>query len=100
MLVVFDIPVDSTEGRREATKFRNVLLDNGFTMMQYSVYIRHTAGKEIFDRFVKIIKEYLPECGDVSILEFTDKQYEKILSFSGKKKKDKNKGEVEQLTLF
>jgi len=37
VIVLFDLPTDSSEARKQYTVFRKHLLDDGFTMMQYSV---------------------------------------------------------------
>ena len=38
VMVVFDLPVLTKLERKRATQFRNDLLDEAFTMMQFSVY--------------------------------------------------------------
>ena len=38
LIVIFDLPVTTKKERRLATKFRNDLLDEGYLMLQYSVY--------------------------------------------------------------
>ena len=45
MVVLFDLPVGTKKERKAATKFRKFLLDQGFEMSQYSVYMRFCAGK-------------------------------------------------------
>ena len=37
VMVMFDLPVVTTEQRREYTRFRKYLLKNGFVMMQESI---------------------------------------------------------------
>ena len=46
LVVLFDLPADTKDARRAYTDFRNNLLDNGFTMMQYSVYSRYCNSEE------------------------------------------------------
>ena len=46
LFVMFDLPTNTKVERRNATLFRKALEKDGFTMMQYSVYIRHCASKE------------------------------------------------------
>ena len=46
MMVLFDLPVLTKKERKAATKFRKFLLDQGFEMSQFSVYMRFCAGKE------------------------------------------------------
>jgi CRISPR-associated protein Cas2 len=40
LVVAFDLPVVEKEQRKAATDFREYLLDDGYTMMQFSVYVR------------------------------------------------------------
>ena len=48
IIVLFDLPSDTKQARQQYTRFRKSLLINSFSMMQYSVYIRHCASKEKF----------------------------------------------------
>ena len=99
MIVLFDLPVVTAEERKTASSFRKSLLDQGFHMSQYSVYYRLLPGKEALDGYIKQVQARLPPKGKVDILTITDKQYEGIISFSGKKK-EKNKQNPTQLLLF
>ena len=40
ILVMFDLPTETSEDRRNYRKFRKNLIKNGFIMMQESVYVR------------------------------------------------------------
>ena len=99
MMVLFDLPVLTKPERRAATKFRNFLLDEGFEMCQFSVYLRFCAGKEQAVVYTKRVQAALPDAGNVQILYFTDKQYENIVSFEGRRRQPTNKN-PEQYTLF
>ncbi|MCR9221743.1 MAG: CRISPR-associated endonuclease Cas2 [Alphaproteobacteria bacterium] len=99
VMVLFDLPVTDAEKRRAYTRFRNALLDRGFEQAQYSVYVRHTSGKEAVEALIKEIEGAVPEGGKVDILQFTDKQYENIVSFRGKADKSSPKN-PEQFLLF
>jgi len=99
MIVLFDLPVVTPAERKIASNFRKTLLDQGFHMSQYSVYYRLLSGKEALDSYIKEIQAKLPPKGRVDILTITDKQYEGIISFSGKTK-EKNKQNPTQLMLF
>ena len=99
MIVLFDLPVVTSEERKKASLFRKALLDQGFHMSQYSVYYRLLPGKEAMEGYIKDIQAQLPPKGKVDILTITDKQYEGIVSFSGKTK-EKNKQNPTQLLLF
>ncbi|MFH2144365.1 MAG: CRISPR-associated endonuclease Cas2 [Bacteroidota bacterium] len=84
LFVFFDLPTNTKKERKVASKFRKSLLDNGFSMMQFSVYIRHCASSESADVHQKRIENIIPNKGQVSILRITDKQYGNIMNFWGK----------------
>lgn len=83
LFVFFDLPVTTKKEMKAASLFRKNLEKDGFSMMQFSVYIRHCASKESMDVHVKRVKALLPESGKVSILCVTDKQFGNIYSSFG-----------------
>lgn len=97
--VIFDLPVGTRQQRKQATGFRNHLLDLGFDMEQFSVYFRFCSDKSFVEKIVKSVESNLPFYGSVKMLTFTDKQYENIRSFNGEKKLPPNKNPA-QLVLF
>ena len=99
MLVMFDLPVVEKEDRKAATDFRNKLLDYGFEMAQFSVYMRFFSSSKKVEVIAKHIKNSLPEGGKVSILQFTDKQYENIINYHGRSILATKKS-PDQFTLF
>ena len=83
---MFDLPVVEKSERKAATDFRNGLLDMGFEMSQFSVYVRFCTSPAQVETYCKRVERTLPHGGKVNILQFTDKQYERIISFLGKSK--------------
>lgn len=83
LVVMFDLPVIEKTERKAASAFRNDLLDMGFEMSQFSVYVRFCSGPAQLEVYCKRIESLLPNGGKVSILQFTDKQYERIISYHG-----------------
>ena len=83
LVVMFDLPVIERAERKAATAFRNDLLDMGFEMSQFSVYVRFCSSPAALENYCEKIAKILPEGGKVSILQFTDKQYERIISYQG-----------------
>lgn len=81
--VMFDLPVVSRAERKAATSFRLSLLDMGFEMTQFSVYMRFCSSQAQVETYCKRIEAALPEGGRVNILTLTDKQYERIISYHG-----------------
>lgn len=98
IFVMFDLPTKTKKQRREYTLFRNFLLDQGFSAVQYSVYIRNAPSGELVERYIRDVKKNLPPAGKVNIVQITDKQYSNILSFRGEKKEDMP--DNPQLSLF
>jgi CRISPR-associated protein Cas2 len=99
MLVMFDLPVVLRKERKAATDFRNTLLDLGFSMAQFSVYMRFCSSQAQIDSLCKTIERLLPAEGKVNILQFTDKQYERVITFQGNKKQAPQKT-PDQFDLF
>ena len=50
IICMFDCPVRTKTETRKATRFRNYLLDNGFAMKQFSVYIKPVKSLEVGPR--------------------------------------------------
>jgi CRISPR-associated protein Cas2 len=99
IFVMFDLPVGTKKQMRDATKFRQFLLDQGFEMSQFSVYARFCSGRDSFETYLKRIEANLPEKGEIHILTFTDRQYEGIVRFSSQRRKRPRKN-PDQLALF
>ena len=99
IIVLFDLPTETPEDRKQYADFRKFLLDDGFVMMQYSVYMRHSSSDENAEVHTKRVKSKLPTDGEVRIIKITDKQFGKIEVFYGAKRKPIEK-EPEQLALF
>lgn len=87
LIVMFDLPVDTPVGRRAYTQFRKRLLRDGFAMMQFSVYIRHCASEENAEVHYQRVEAGVPDDGEVRVLGITDKQFERMRVFWGKRRK-------------
>ena len=99
MIVMFDLPVVSKAERKAATAFRNALLDMGFDMSQFSVYMRFCTSSKQLETYCKRVEQALPSGGRVNIVPLTDKQYERIIAFYGKSRQSE-KRQPSQFALF
>ena len=99
LVVLFDLPVGTKKERKAATGFRLKLLDLGFEMSQFSVYLRYCASKEQAESYERKIELALPAAGKIHIMSITDKQYENIRTFRGKKREQSRKN-PDQYALF
>jgi len=87
VVVLFDLPVDTREARREYAIFRKKLLKDGFTRLQYSVYTRHSTSEENAAVHIARVERAVPPDGEVRIVTITDKQFERMRTFWGKMRK-------------
>ena len=99
VLVLFDLPTETKKERKVYASFRKKLIEDGFTMFQFSIYLRHCASRENADAHIKRVKNALPEYGQVGILCITDKQFGQMELFQGKKEKPVSTP-YQQLELF
>lgn len=99
IMVMFDLPVGTKAERKRATAFRNNLLDLGFEMSQFSIYLRHCAGKEQAETYIRHVEAEMPPAGKVHIVQITDKQYENTRTFRGRNHEPTQKN-PNQLALF
>ena len=99
ILVFFDMPTETKKQRKAYADFRKILIQDGFTMFQFSIYVRHCPSKENADVHIKRVKSHLPEFGKVGILRITDKQFGDIELYQGIQKMTKEPL-IQQLELF
>jgi len=85
VLVFFDLPTETKKERKLYADFRKKLIQDGFTMFQFSIYLRHCPSRENADVHIKRVKSFLPPAGQVGILCITDKQFGNMELFIGKK---------------
>jgi CRISPR-associated protein Cas2 len=85
ILVFFDLPVVLKKDRKIAARFRKDIMGDGFSMFQFSIYVRHCPSRENADVHIKRVKKILPEKGHVGILTITDKQFGSMEVFYGQK---------------
>ncbi len=87
VLAMFDLPVDTKAARRAYAQFRKKLLQDGFTRLQYSVYVRHCASEENAEVHALRVERSLPDDGEVRVLSITDKQFERMRIYWGKRRR-------------
>lgn len=99
VLVLFDLPTDTKRERKAAADFRKALIGDGFTMFQFSIYIRNCPSVENTQVHINRVKNILPPYGKVGIIRVTDKQFGEMELFIGKKSAELPPIE-QQLELF
>lgn len=79
LIVFFDLPTTTRRERKAYAKFRKFLLNDGYTMMQYSVYTRICNGEDAVQKHLRRLNEHLPPVnGAIRSLKITEKQFENM----------------------
>ena len=99
IFVFFDLPTETNRERKRYAEFRKLLLRDGFTMFQFSIYLRHCPSRENADVHIKRVKSWLPNEGYIGILTVTDKQFGQMELFRGCQR-IKQDMPTQQLELF
>ena len=99
VMVFFDLPTETKTQRKAYTDFRKRLIADGFTMFQFSIYMRSCASMENAQVHVNRISKILPKEGKVCIMTITDRQFRDIKIFEGVDRTKPLTGAV-QLELF
>jgi CRISPR-associated protein Cas2 len=99
VMVFFDLPTETKKERHEAALFRKNLMKDGFSMFQFSIYVRCCPSRENAEVHVKRVKSFLPDTGFVVVFSITDKQFGMMELFHKAKPADRPES-PQQLELF
>lgn len=99
LFVFFDLPVGTKDQRRRASRFRHYLKDDGYLMLQFSVYARICRGQDAVEKHIKRVRQNLPKEGSVRALQVTDKQYGRMELLLGLAQKTESIGAAQLVLL-
>lgn len=100
LIVFFDLPTTTKADKRAYVLFRRFLLQDGYDMLQYSVYGRIVNGFDNAETHLKRLADNLPKSGSVRCLQISEKQFSEIKLLVGTAKIQEKKVNAEQLLLF
>lgn len=100
MLVFFDLPVVTKAERRAYTVFRRFLLNDGYDMIQFSVYGRILNGSDAALKHMQRLLSNLPPEGSVRVLTVTEKQFASMKLLVGLLLFQEKKVNASQIALF
>lgn len=79
IIVFFDLPVVQPKDRKAYARFRKFLLQDGYTMLQYSVYTRICNGEDGVRKHMRRLRENIPPVnGAIRSIKITEKQFENM----------------------
>lgn len=85
LVLIFDMPVKTKAERKEYTKFRDYIMDDGFMMLQYSVYTRMCPNDTSVDKHIARVKMFKPKYGNIRIIKVTENQFLNMVMVHGDK---------------
>jgi CRISPR-associated protein Cas2 len=100
LLVFFDLPVTTKEKRRFYVLFRRFLIQDGYDMIQWSVYGRMVNGIDNAEKHLKRLSYNLPPEGSVRCLQVSEKQFANMRLLVGRRGFQEKKVNANQLLLF
>jgi len=77
-IVFFDLPNIYAKDKRNYLKFRKYLINEGFIMMQESVYSKIILNSQQSELLTERLKKNAPKKGLIQVLTITEKQYSEI----------------------
>ena len=86
ILLLFDLPNVEAYERKEYSQFRKHLLKNGYTMIQFSVYVKCINTQLKVDKELKKLYQFVPTNGNIRMLTVTENQFQNMVMILGKKK--------------
>lgn len=85
VMVFFDLPTETARDRKVYARFRKMLINEGFIMMQESVYAKLALNNSIAKAIKDKIYKERPSKGIVQMLTITEKQFSGIEYVVGKR---------------
>lgn len=85
IIVFFDLPVTSKKDRKAYSCFHKYLVQDGYSMLQYSVYSRIAQNHDDARKHVERLSHHLPPKGSVRVMQVTEKQYNAMQILVGKR---------------
>lgn len=83
LLCMFDIPMETKHEQKKYRIFRKALLENGFIMLQYSIYYRSLPNRSSLKKYETILKSKVPRSGNIRLLYVTETQFQDMLLLTG-----------------
>ena len=83
LLCMFDIPMETKHKQKKYRIFRKALLENGFIMLQYSIYYRSLPNRSSLKKYETILKSKVPRSGNIRLLYVTETQFQDMLLLTG-----------------
>ena len=100
LLLFFDLPMVTNKEKRIYTHFRKYLIQNGYIMMQFSVYCKIFNNRDAAVNHMSILRRSVPDQGQIRLMLITEQQYTKMDIIVGGKSRQEETVTIEPFLLL
>lgn len=100
LVCMFDLPTETKREQKEYRIFRKHLLENGFIMLQYSIYYRTLPNRSALKKYEGILKRKVPSYGNIRLLYVTETQFQDMLLLTGTKSRQEELVGINRLVVI
>lgn len=97
---MFDVPSETKKEMRDYRIFRKKLLENGFVMLQYSIYYRSLPNRSALKKYESILKKYVPQGGNIRLLYVSETQFQDMILLVGSKSRQEEVVGINRLVVI
>lgn len=96
---MFDLPVVTETDKKIYNKFRRFLLNDGYFMIQYSIYVRVCKNADDVHKHEVKLSVNMPSKGNVRLLQVTENQFQSMKILCGKSVSEEKIG-IDSMIVF
>lgn len=100
IIVFFDLPVKTKKDRKVYASFRKYLIEQGYMMLQFSVYCKLSNNRDASKQHIDHVKRNTPQKGHVRIMLLTEKQFSNMIIVIGGKSFQEHTITIEPLMII
>ena len=91
LILMFDLPIVTKKQKRIYANFRKWLLQRGYLMLQYSIYVKIFANNDSLEQHKIVLKKNTPKEGQIRLITLTEKQFARMDIILGGKSNQEDK---------
>lgn len=97
---MFDLPTETSVDRRNYRRFRKFLIQNGYSMMQYSIYSKIILNRSVLNHQKVKLKQNAPPKGFIDTLIVTENQYANIETIIGDEQRTNQEHSTKRMVIL
>jgi CRISPR-associated protein Cas2 len=100
IIVLYDLPTLTKENRKSFRYFHKYLLNNGYYMLQFSVYVKLCHTFDYAQESAQKLEKNCPEIGNVRYFLITEKQFRDMKMIVGKETRQQEIKNIDHLAVL